>query len=424
MDMSDETGTTALMYATAYGRNDCVIELLRAGANPRLMDDYGRTFIHHALIKENSQLFKDIHRFYVEEADHDRVQEMLDEALHIYIWSRSMNVCWDGLRVLLELGARPRWITPKGNTLFHAVRHAQQTFVLLEYCSPLLNNIQNTAGHTPLMIISQFLDVELTRRLISAGLSIQERDHHGWSVLECVFQASSFHFYRIYRNRGTGSYWPAAFRIASDLLEAGADFSASGVCQCFCSSHGCNTLHFFFRGIHSQSRRKGNLYHIPWLVELFLLLRGHQKKGLRTFVRSLVRRQRFDEIGLSHTCCLASGSSRSFLERRRLSAWDLEHDSTPEISHQDFGELRDEQEQLIDELEQYCETDPEDWEHALIRTLARRVVFIERGSEDFVVGASLRRTRQKNSERKQRVGSSNLPSHCDSADQVVDLRFY
>ena len=110
-------------------------------------------------------------------------------------------------------------------------------------------------------------------------------------------------------------------------------------------------------------------------------------------VTSLQRRQRFDEIGLTHTCCLASKNSH-IQERGSLYqlVYDMEFfpDENTVANHEhdeEKQELREEQQELVDELETYCQNrmggedlEVEVNESILVATLARRIVFIERGS--------------------------------------------
>jgi hypothetical protein len=231
-----------------------------------------------------------------------------DLALHRYVWGNISpgDLGSAGLQKLLRLGAKPRWISDKGSTLFHAVCSADTASLILQFSSIPKEN-QHVIGHTLLMVLSWFLNVDLVRKLLSAGASVNERDHFGWTVFEHLFRAnSSSCISMLCYERCTMTKWVPTFEIAFNLLEAGADFGSSDSCTCHCSSKGCTALQFFLPSIHSLAGRRNNLHWIPWVLEAFLLLNGLQKRGLQTHTKSLVRRQRFDEIGLTHTCCVAS----------------------------------------------------------------------------------------------------------------------
>lgn len=406
VDAVDARGATPLMYAAAYGESDSAIELLRAGADPKLTDTDGHTFPYFAIGAERFQLITDVYHFFNAEPGSSNAQWIIDESLDYYFWTghTATDTMLAGLQTLLELGARPWGVTEKGNTLFHVVRHVKEAFILLKYCSPPRENNRNVAGYTPFMILSRFLDVDLTRNLISSGLPVHERDYHGWSALEHVFHVNTLGCSHYVTDCCTRIDWIGAFQVASDLLQSGVDFSISGSCQCPCSPRGFNVLHLFLSGIHSQRLRIHNLRWIPWVIELFLLLRRLQKRGLQIFIQCLVRRQRFDEIGMSHTCYLNSTCGMRYLDPRYL-----EYGGTLE-PEPDFEELLEEQQQLTDELERYCEQDSEDWESVLVNTLARRVVFIERGSNQFLVGISSERIKQETREREDQASCPDIGS--------------
>lgn len=400
VNAGDIRGVTPLMYAAAYGESDSAIELLRAGADPKLTDNNGRIFLTYFVDSGKTHFVTDVYDFLKAESDFSDVQVILDATLHQYFWTGAVvsDARLAGLQTLLELGARPSWVTDKGNTLFHTAQTVEEASLLLKYYSPLRENSRNAVGYTPFMVLSRLLDVDLTRNLISSGLAVHERDHHGWSVLEHVLHANTSNCEGWGFGCCAGVDWIAAFQIVSDLLKAGVNFGTPGTCQCPCSPQGCNALRLLLPGIHSQKSRKHNISWIPWIIELFLLLRRLQEKELQSIIRSLIRRQRFDEIGTSHTCCL-----NYRLGIRYVDAWDIEILKTVQKCCPDFEELLEEQQQLTEELEQYCEKDLEDLESTFLKTLARRVVFIERGSEQFLSGIKPPLIEQ---ERKRQVSTS------------------
>ncbi|ORY18941.1 hypothetical protein BCR34DRAFT_258918 [Clohesyomyces aquaticus] len=393
VDVRDRYGATALMYAAAYGESTSAIELLRAGASPFLWSEKYGMYLDLALERGHFGLIEDIVNYYIAEGEPTGAQATLNAALHRYIWRgmRCIDPRLDGLRRLLELGARPRWVSEKGNTLFHAITSADVASLLLEFSSSPINS-PNAVGYTPMMVLSCLLDVHLVRQLLSAAVLINERDRTGWTVLDHVFRASSSkHFSLWYAS--SCEEWIPTFEIMFELLQAGADFGSSDSCTCHCSSRGYTALQFLFPGLHSQERRNHNLQWIPCIVEMFLLLRGLHKRGLEMLIKALIRRQRFDEIGLTHTCFLASEDSlNSPYTSLYFSAREQEHSNDDlvlpiSVNHKDFEELQGEQEELVQELEHFCgvfekekEHAPIDCESSLLNMLARRAVFIERGS--------------------------------------------
>jgi ankyrin repeat protein len=393
VDAGDRDGTTPLMYAAAYGKSSSAITLLRAGADPWLFSDTKELYLGHALERGHFDLIEDIVKFHMAKEDPAMAQLTLDVALHYYVWRNKSFIDLSSacLRKLLELGARPKWVTDKGNTLFHAINSVKTASILLEFSFPP-TNCRNAIGHTPLMVLSWLLDVDLVRKLLSAGVLINERDSSGLTVFEHLFRANSSRCSDSFCYRRCGvTTWVPTFQIAFDLHQAGADFGSSDFCTCHCSSQGCTALQFLFPSIHSDGGRRHNLRWLPWTIEHFLLLRGLHKGGLQILIKSLIRRQRFDEIGLTHTCCLTLKSSflpRYFSPYVGATAEECCEDDHVSPINVDHKELQEEQQELVEALEGYCqdfakqeELTPTDCESALITTLARRIVFIERGVE-------------------------------------------
>lgn len=445
VDDGDRDGTTALMYAAAYGEATSAIELLRAGADPWLLSDKKDLYLNHALERGHFALIEDIVNFHNAEGDPATAQLSLDIALHHYVWGHinSVDLSREGLRRLLTLGAKPRWVSGKGNTLFHAISSADRASLLLEFCSPPPGS-QNAMGYTPLMMQSWHLDADLVRKLLSAEVQVNTRDRSGWTVFEHLFGASSSRCSGAWCSGQCGLMeWVPTFQIVFDLLQAGADFGSSDCCTCPCSSQGCTALRFLLPNIYSRGNRGHNLLWIPCIVELFILLRSFHKEGLQSLIRSLVRRQRFDEIGLTHTCCLTLDDtfirqySSPYMRSVELERSEDCHGRTINADHNEHGELHEEQEELVEELEEYCqdfakrnELAPTDCESTLITTLARRVVFIELGSTQAETNSRHRLIDQQSRLRVNKVSTpltSGLPMYVISIlinyRKAVILRF-
>lgn len=416
IDAGDQDGNTALFYAAAYGQSAAAIELLRNGADPLISNNSRNIYFYHALINNRIQFIEDIVRFQ-RENDTVTAQSILDGSLHLYVWNRicRLDRSLTGLKSLLDLGARPRWVTKKGDTLFHTIGAPDQALLLMEYCS-LPQYGPNVVGHTPLMTLSWLLDVRIIRKLISFGVPFNDRDHSGWTVLEHVFYANTFHNHTYCSGPRFVPKWVSTFEIVFELLQADLDFDNYGCCACPCSPKGCLSLRNLLPIIHSRCGRRYNIFGIPWVVELFLLLRGLHKSGLRTLIASMIRRQRFDELGLTHTCCLAKGKESSC---RTLSPWykastqerfePIYNQSLATDDSQSAIDLHEEQAELIDELEKHCKgflentsTNLAEYESILVETMARRSVFLERG----VAQAETQRPKAKLSQSFPHVGLS------------------
>lgn len=166
IDAGDQDGNTALFYAAAYVQSAAAIELLRNGADPLISNNSRKIYLDHALINNHFQFIEDIVTFQRED-DTVTAQSTLDCSLHRYVWNNicSLDRSSTGLKRLLELGARPSWVTKKGNTLFHAIGAPDQALLLMEYSS-LPQYGPKVVGHTPLMTLSWLLYVRIIRKLI------------------------------------------------------------------------------------------------------------------------------------------------------------------------------------------------------------------------------------------------------------------
>jgi hypothetical protein len=382
------------MYAAAYGETKSALILVRYGANPFAFNEKQKYFVDYALVRGHLQLLVDISNYYFKENQDEYAKRILDLALYRYI-IRADGFIRD-LQDLLKLGAQPRWTTKEGNTIFHFVKHSEHVALLLEFGTVPLDS-KNSFGHTPLMVLSWFLDISIVRQILATGVSTHERDNLGRTALEHVLLAGDLSELWL-----EIAYEPSKFQeqfvkkilVAFELLAAGINIENRDICTCFCSLQGCTILRCLLPNIYSNCVKELNIAGIPWAIELFMFLRKSQKEKLPFLVKSLHRRHRFEELGLSHTCCL---SRRDTLF---CSTYSCPHDSAIRaecrnnnhkiplriLDEERIEELLDEQEELGNLLADECKSfeDGTQWstlvcESSLLNILGRRAVFIERG---------------------------------------------
>lgn len=130
----------------------------------------------------------------------DMAQLTLDVNLRRYVWRTETYPSPDIFQRLLNLGARPEWKDERGNTIFHATKSTDLASTLLDFSSPPIDS-QNYLGHTLLMVLSWFLEVDLVRKLLATGVLIHTQDHAGWTVPENLFRANSSRFSRVFCSR-------------------------------------------------------------------------------------------------------------------------------------------------------------------------------------------------------------------------------
>jgi ankyrin repeat protein len=410
IDVGDRDGTTALMYAAAQGERQSVLELLRNGADHKVQDQRNMLYTDYAMFRGHFDLFSDIFNQYHMQNKCSVAHWTLDTALYSYFYSSELSTAdWSlaGLRNLLRLGANLSLSTKKGNTPLHFVSTAEQATLLLEFTNVSTNN-PNAFGHTPLMVLSWFQDISIVRKLVELGENVDKRDNAGRTALEHALLARQMDTVWVFNAIEHHEEWARRFRIPFELLSAGANTGNTDNCECSCSPHGCTLVRCILPRIYSHAGRVYNLVGIPWVIELFLLLgRRSQSIALAMLIKSLYRRQRFDELGLMHTCCLAQRPSHNnHYSCPYSSAANAENEDedvinlTDTIGVQRIEELADEEEELRAILEIDCERFEDIQElpypggnTTLLEILAQRAAFIKCGMEDAALKASLKHKR-------------------------------
>jgi ankyrin repeat protein len=432
IDAGDRDGTTALMYAAAQGETESVLQLLRHGANITVRNCINMFYTDFIMVRGHFDMFSDIFNFYIAQREHCLAKSTLDIALRSYFYSSSLRLGdWSktGLRTLLQLGADPNWSTEVENTLLHFVQRAEEAAILLEFgCSP--KSTPNVFGHTPLMVLAWIGNISVVRMVIELGAKVDVRDRVGRTALEHALLARETHFN--YKPAAIMQDWILRFNIVSELLSAGADPSNSDSCECACSTDGCTIVRCILPQIYSSTGRVRNLVGILWMIEFLLLLKQKaQHTDFTVLIKSLYRRQRFDELGLSHTCCLVQDNDYACRYSSPYeSAMEAEkkcEDSTKRaqaISRQTAEELADEEEELRACLDMDCERFDNmqalpcpDNNTTLQEIVVRRAVFIECGMEKAELKASSRSWEHQ----KQPCGENSVSKYSYNAILAISL---
>jgi hypothetical protein len=124
-----------------------------------------------------------------------------------------------------------------------------------------------------------------------------------------------------------------------------------------------------------------------WLLEWYLLLKHFASlEVLHQALAALFRLQRFDELGMTHTCCFIQEdglSQTNFESPEDDEIYGIHADPRNESVEDDLEEIMDEEEEYIELLDTACrdfekesgQSDERRW----ITILARLAVFIEEG---------------------------------------------
>jgi Ankyrin repeats (3 copies) len=308
INVRDRNGITPLMYAAAANRPIAVSILIRRGAD-LFMRDYLEKydFITYAAVRN--------HWFLIWNAV--GVIESRDPTLLLSTFSRIISVprpplfleggiTWTKLFMVSVL-SKLRNLNVQfedGRTMMHVINLPQYAYLLIEHGFTALN-AQDKEGEHSLFAVTKFLDVELARRFIENGADINLKNHKGHGVLSQFLKKLSLP--REKDGKKTLEYLDM-------LLKNGADVISTDNCSCACTSGGC--LPISGLSLELQVCDDMRINNPCWVLEWLCLLEDSGKLvEAKTNALSVLRRAKFDQTNLVHTCCcFGNGSSHSLSE--------------------------------------------------------------------------------------------------------------
>ncbi|KAF8852013.1 ankyrin [Acephala macrosclerotiorum] len=304
INVRDKNGITPLMYAAATNRPIAVSILIRRGAD-LFVRDYLKNFdfIAYAAVRN--------HWFLIWNAV--GVIESRDPTLLVSAFSRIISASkpplfleegktWIKLFMMSVLSKLGNFNVQfeDGRTMMHVVDLPQYAHLIIEHGFTALNE-QDKEGEHSLFAVTKFLDVELAQRLIEKGANINLKNHKGHSVL-CQFLK------KLTAPREKES--KKILEYLDMLLRNGADVVSTDNCSCAYTSGGClpiSRLSFELETVF------GSRINNPcWVFEWLYLLEDRGKLvEAKTNALSVLRRAKFDQTNLVHTCCCCCfGASR------------------------------------------------------------------------------------------------------------------
>lgn len=304
LDVTDNWGTTPLMYAAAMGYEDVAVYLLSEGASPRLEDSrFKRTFVGYAitygrwnLILRTLKTIKErySHRFYQETVTLAVIRSIMNGLSEVTLDERRkfvvllIELCDD---VNFEISDRSGCIT--GNSLMNYVNTFEEAEALLNAGFDRFN-YANSDGK---LAIHSMDNSQLTSFCIDHGTDINHVDVKGRTLLLHLLSRLG-----IYSARDA-----TILRQLRCCLIRGADPAPTDRCRCPCSPGGCSTSAIFaldFEGSLFSYSREGEGVDIFWVFEwLSTLHEAHDQEAAKTFLLSLIRRIKFDDLDMTHVCC-------------------------------------------------------------------------------------------------------------------------
>jgi hypothetical protein len=342
INVRDKNGITPLMYAAAENRPIAVSILIRRGAD-LFMHDYleNYDFITYAAVRN--------HWFLIWNAV--EVIESRDPTLLLSTFSRIISVprpplfleggqAWTKLFMTSVLSKLRNWNVQfeDGRTMMHVADLPQFAHFLIEHGFTALNE-QDKEGEHSLFAITKFCDVELAKRLIEKGANINLKNHKGHGVLSQFLKRLS---------APREEEVEKILEYLDMLLINGADVVSTDNCTCACTSAGCfpiSGLSFKLQALfHSRINNP------CWIFEWLCLLEDRGKSvEAKSNALSVLRRAKFDQTNLVHTCCYFETSRDHILSEDRF--WDVS--SVIELDRLDdemkFWETKD-YDEIISEL--------------------------------------------------------------------------
>ncbi|KDN67256.1 hypothetical protein CSUB01_10268 [Colletotrichum sublineola] len=338
MDAPDNYGNTPLMYAASGNREESVMMLLNAGADPYREDRYNRTFMTHGALRHNWKLVLNcISRF--EALEGKQVAESWAQLAAVLFQVKYGDILSNGEvtfhQFLVKCGDvnfvyNDHNTGNLNNTLLHDISSISDLEALLDTGFNLIN-YANGAGRHPLIEAAARGNFSLVEGLLKVGADIGLRDNEHRTALH--------HALALLGHLATDSTWKAMNTVRI-LVDHGADLLSRDNCRCPCSPEGC------LPGVelmHRVGGRRGSAACFPaWGIEWVCLV--YEKKGIngaKIAIESFLRRTKHEEMGMAHVCCRRS--SQQF--RGRMSR------GPSCILDDDIDDILDEESEFIEILE-------------------------------------------------------------------------
>jgi ankyrin repeat protein/Fe2+ transport system protein FeoA len=176
VDKPTENGMTALMYASVEGEDDAVKALLAAGADVNATSE-GWTPL---MLAANNRATRVVPLLIAAEADLEVVLEDGMTALNLALYRGSDGI----VEKLLEAGAKVAETSPSGTPLFLAVFGGDSSVVLQVLETGADINARDNEKWTPLILAAARGETEIVMELLRADADTTLKDEEGMTALE------------------------------------------------------------------------------------------------------------------------------------------------------------------------------------------------------------------------------------------------
>ncbi|KAL4965008.1 ankyrin repeat domain-containing protein [Aspergillus stella-maris] len=338
MDITDNHGITALMYAAGMGKTDVVMLLIEKGANPLIRDPtWKRDFIGYADARGHWDLIMDalglMQTIYPSKLAQYFITCGLMTLLIHDVWlgarwstyfARLVSQCSD-----TNMKVRDCVSGTERNSFLHFVSNAEDVRILVRNGFKLFNE-PNSAGQTAMFSLAPRLDATLCQSLVDYGVNVNHVDHDGLTVLFTLLHPLTRSDFRI-------------FDIIDSIhvcLSAGLDVFLADGCRCPCSPNGCSLAAAFYINFEEKIWPKPPAF--VWALEFVSLVeevRGYE--CAKSFLLALLRRSYSDRMEITHVCCHRGHGIKKNTLFGKISP----------MPNEDIEEIMEEEDEFIAQLE-------------------------------------------------------------------------
>lgn len=300
MDVTDRWGITPLMYAAAMGVGDVVQLLISEAANiTARATSYERDFMHYASVRGHWDIILEslstIQKYYSEEFFQRYVCKAFCHLVSNDTWLDSRAGYFERLAELcadVNFTFGDQYQGTEENNLLHYVMCEEELQALVHQGFHDFNK-PNSRGELPLYSIVCRSNIGLIQCCLDHDSNVNHIDHSGRRTV--VFKLLE-QLYGL-----TLTTWETVDSIKL-CLDRGLEISHGDSCKCACSSKGCDTSSAFDLSFqHGPFRRRpGFIWAFEWI---WMIEEYHGYEDSKTLILSLIRRTRFDLLGITHVCC-------------------------------------------------------------------------------------------------------------------------
>lgn len=293
-----------LMYAAASRHTESAVMLISKGADPFAQDRQRRTFLELAIVRGHWDLLMAGLNAIRLDYDHESYQVLVRRALVESISQSLYKVdeeirknhvvqlirqCDDVNFPIYDLheGVADKTLMSWAQTIEEARALVGQGFTKF--------NLTDSLGHMPIHSLKYHL--EQVRFCLDHGTDVNHVDEKGDTLLLTLLSELSHSDWRT----------PSITGAIHLCMERGADYSTSDKCRCPCSPNGCSSSSLFSHAFDLDFLSHGVDW--IWTFEWASTLEDYRgRQAAHEVFCSLVRRIKFDQLGITHVCCHAGRS--------------------------------------------------------------------------------------------------------------------